>query len=397
MSMEWIEKNLDLINKKLIYPDIKTISSAAGPVVKIDGKEVLMFSTNSYLGLTTHPDVKRAAIEAIEKYGTGAGGSRILSGNFAVHQQLEDKLAELKSTESALVYPSGYSTNIGAIHALTHSFGFELIKKKFIILSDKLNHASIIDGCKMGNSVKVVVYNHNDADDLESKLKKYKSNRKLVITDSLFSMNGDIAPLDKIYPLTKKYNSLLMIDEAHSTATLGRNGRGALEHFDMQNVANKIIIMGTLSKALAGQGGFIAGKKSLIDYLRVASRSYMFSTALTPAAAASVIAAINVVLKDNHLINKLHENTIYIKEKLTNLGFDILGSQSQIVPILIGDEEKAIETSKKLFEKGIFAPCARWPAVEKGKARIRITIMALHTKEQIDFFIEAFNKIIREN
>lgn len=391
--METIKKFVDYLEKNDLYPDLRVIEGCAEPEVMIDGKKVLMFSSNNYLSLSTHPSVKRAAIEAIEKYGTGSGGSRMLSGNLDIYRELEKKLTAFKGGEDAIVWPSGYSVNVGIMAALTDSAilkinpaNYLLSKKGRIILSDELNHASIIDGCRM-TKTKIVVYKHLDLKDLERQLKKYKKREKLIVTDGIFSMDGDIAPLDKISFLAKKYNAIIMVDEAHSTGVLGKTGRGMLEHFNLQPIKDVSIIMGTLSKALASAGGFVVGSKELIKYLRVASRPYIFSTAMAPSSAAAAIAAIEVIENEPLRREKLWENVNYFKAGLQNIGYDTLNSQSPIIPVLIGEDEKAIKFSRLLFEKGIFGPCVRWPAVEKGKARIRFTIMANHKKEQIDILL----------
>lgn len=358
-------------------------------------KKVLMFSSNSYLGLTNHPDVVNSAIEAIKKYGVGSSGSRMLSGNLKVHRDFEKAIAKFKGGEDAIVWPSGYSANIGIITAIMNlpKIGpSDFLSKKNVILSDELNHASIIDGSKMSGQKKVI-YKHCDIDDLEKKLKKYKRRRKLVVTDSVFSMDGDIAPVDKIVPLCKKYNAILMIDEAHATGVLGKTGRGACEYFNLKPGKDIEIVMGTCSKALGVNGGFVVGEKYLIDYLRIASRSYIFSTATSPATSAALIATLKVIDSNPEIIKKMWENAEYLRSGFNDLGFDTITSQTQIIPVFIGEEEKAIKFARDLFEEGIFAPCVRWPAVEKDKARIRFTITAEHTKEQMDYLLDKMESI----
>jgi 8-amino-7-oxononanoate synthase len=271
----------------------------------------------------------------------------------------------------------------------------DFFRRPGIIISDELNHASIIDGCRLSKQ-KTIVYKHCDIDDLERKLKNNRSRRKLVVTDSVFSMDGDIAPLDKIVPLCKKYEAMLMIDEAHSTGILGATGKGATEHFNLKPVEDVEIILGTCSKALASTGGFVVGSKDLIRYLRIISRAYIFSTAMTPAASASLIAALEVIKADPSLRNDLIKNAEYLRNSFINNGFDICGSQTQIVPIMIGEESKAIAFTEKLWERGIFGPAVRWPAVAKGKARIRFTVMSKHTKKQIDYLVDSCREIANE-
>jgi 8-amino-7-oxononanoate synthase len=393
--MKEIEKLLNYAKEHGLYPDLRLIEGSATPEVIIDGQKVLMFSSNNYLSLSTHPRVIQAAIEATKKYGTGSCGSRLLSGNLKIHRKLEERLAEFKGGEDAIVWPSGYSANVGVIPAVMKIMkipNLSLFQRRGVILSDQLNHASIVDACRMSKQ-KVVVYRHLDMKDLEKNLRKYKQKRKIIVTDGVFSMDGDIAPLDKISNLSKKYRAMTMVDEAHATGILGEKGKGTLEYFHLKPVKDIDIIMGTLSKALAATGGFVVGSKKIVEYLRVASRSYMFSTAMTPAASASIIEALKVIEEEPIWREKLWRNTHYARKGLQAMGYNTLGSQSPIIPVLVGTDEKAISFSRLLFEKGIFGPCVRWPAVERGRARLRFTIMSNHTKEQIDILLDACQKI----
>jgi 8-amino-7-oxononanoate synthase len=392
--MKEIDKILDYLNKNDLYPDMKIIEGGADPEVLIDGKKVLMFSSNNYLGLATNPEVIKAAIEATKKYGVGSDGSRLLSGNLKIHRDFEKVIAKFKGGEDAIVWPSGYSANVSVINAIMNPpkiGATDFFKRQSIVLSDELNHASIIDGCKMSGQ-KVVIYKHCDTEDLEKKLKKYKNRKKLVVTDGVFSMDGDIAPLDKILPLCKKYNAFLMIDEAHSTGIQGKNGHGTAEKFNL-DPKDIDIILGTCSKALASTGGFVVGNKKLVDYLRIASRSYIFSTAMTPAASASLIASLRVIEEKPEIRKKLLNNTEYLRNSFNKLGFDTLKSETQIIPVLIGSDDKAIKFSRKLFNEGIYAPSVRWPAVDKNASRIRFTVMATHTREQMDYLISRCKKL----
>ena len=396
--MDNIGRILEYVDSHQLYPDLRIIESGAEPEVVIDGKNVLMFSSNNYLGLATHRKVIAAAIEATKKYGSGADGSRMLSGNLKVHRDFELAIAKFKGGEDAIVWPTGYSANVGVISAVMNppSIGpRDFFTKKSIILSDALNHASIIDGCKMSGQ-QVIVYNHCDVVDLENKLKKYHRRRVLIVTDSVFSMDGDVAPLDKISQLCKKYGSILMIDEAHATGMQGDHGHGTMERFGLKAMKDVDILLGTCSKALAATGGFVVGSKELIRYLRITSRSYIFSTAMTPAASASLIAALEVIETEPEIRERMWENVIYTRNGFQKIGFDTLTSETQIIPILIGPDDKAIDFSRRLFDKGIFGPCVRWPAVEKGKARIRFTVMATHTKDQIDFLLKNCGEIAKE-
>jgi len=392
--MKEIRKVLSLIDKYELYPDTRVASSADVPETIIDNRKVVSFCSNNYLGLASCDNVKAAVINSVSRYGTGAGGSRLLSGNFDVHNQLEQTIARFKKEESAITFSAGFMANLGVVSAVLDLLPL-IPRNPFcgsgIILSDELNHASIIDACRFSNA-KVVVYNHSDMDHLESFLRKYRRNRKMIVTDGVFSMDGDIAPLDKIYALSKKYNSMVLVDDAHSTGILGDNGRGTSEHFNLPQ-DESLITMGTFSKSLGAVGGFIAGNKDLIRYLRVASRPYMFSAAMPPATAAGLIAAFNEMESRPELRLLLWKNANMLRDGLRKRGFDTLGSATPIIPVLIGDENRAIMVAKKLFENGYFAPCVRWPAVKKNKAIIRFTVMSLHTTVQIESLLDTFSDI----
>jgi len=393
-----LKKILEFADNWNLYPDLKTVEGPADPEVVIDGKKVLMFSSNNYLGLSNHPRVVKAGIEAIKKYGVGSDGSRLLSGNLKIHREFEEAIAKFKGAEDAIVWPTGYSANVGVISAVMYPLKVGLIDVFHldgVILSDELNHASIIDGARMSKQKKVV-FKHRDISDLEKKLKSYRWRRKLVVTDSVFSMDGDIAPLDKIAELCKKYDAMLMIDEAHATGILGKTGHGSLEHFNLKPTTDVDVVLGTCSKALAVTGGFVVGSKELVKYLRVASRSYMFSTAMTPMASGALIEVLKIIESEPQIRQTLLENSDYLRNQFKEIGFDTLTSQTQIIPILIGEDQKAILFSRKLFERGIFGPNVRWPAVEKGKARIRFTVMATHTKEQLNQLIKSCEHIGKE-
>jgi 8-amino-7-oxononanoate synthase len=395
--MEKIKQVLNFLEKNDLYPDLRIIQGGATPEIKIDNRKVYMFSSNNYLGLATHPKVIKAAIEGIKNFGVGSGGSRLLSGNLEIHRNFEKAIAKFKGGEDAIAWPCGYSANVGVITALMNipQIGPFKFNEKNIIISDELNHASIIDGARMSKQ-KVVIYKHCDMQDLEKKLKKYKRKRKLVVTDGVFSMDGDIAPLNEMSFLCKKYNAMLMTDEAHATGTLGKNGHGTLEHFNLKPITDVDIILGTCSKALASSGGFVVGSKKLIKYLRIASRSYIFSTATNPSASASLIECLKIIEKEPELKNKMQNNANYVRTNFQKMGYSTITSKTQIIPILIGEDEKAIKFTRKLFKMGIFGPCVRWPAVEKKKSRIRFTIMSTHTKKQLDYLLECCKKIGKE-
>lgn len=377
------EKELEELNQKSLLRTLRRINSAQGPRVKIDGREIILLSSNNYLGLANHPRVKEAAIWAIEKYGFGSGASRLISGNMTLHEELEERIADFKGTEAAILFNSGYTANIGIIPAL--------VGKGDFIYSDELNHVSIIDGSRL-SSAEIRIYPHKDMTVLEELLKKDKNNgRKLIVTDTVFSMDGDIAPLKDIYNLSQRYSAFLMVDEAHATGVLGSKGRGAVEQFALKG--ENIIQMGTLGKALGTFGAYIAGSKDLIVYLRNKARSFIYTTSLPPAVAAAAIEAINIIAEDNSLIKGLWDNRKVFIDGLHSLGFDTLSSETPIIPVLAGNIHKALEMAETLYEECIYAPVIRPPTVPEGSSRIRTTVMANHTKEDIEAALSAFRKI----
>ena len=397
--MEHIKKILDFVDSNNLYPELKIVQEGAFPEVTIENKKVLMFSSNNYLGLAVHPRIIKAAEEATKKYGAGADGSRMLSGNLQIHRDFEIAIAKFKGGEDAIMWPTGYSANVGVITAVMNPPKIgpqDFIKRRGVIFSDELNHASIIDGCKMSGQ-KIVVFKHRDVDDLQGKLRKYsRRDKKLIVTDGVFSMDGDIAPLDKLAELAKEYSAWLMTDEARSTGILGKNGHGTLEHFGLKAGKDVHIVLGTCSKALAANGGFVVGDKDLVRYLRITSRSYIFSTANVPAVSASLIEALNVIETEPQIRKQLWKNVKKMGEGFRKIGFDTLTSETQIIPILIGKDEKAMQFTKKLFSLGIFGPAVRWPAVAKDSARIRFAVMAIHTPEQIDYLLKSCEEVGKE-
>lgn len=396
--MDKILRIMNFVHENHLYPDLRIVGGPPEPETIVDGKKVIMFTSNNYLALANHPRIKKAAIEAIEKYGVGSDGSRLLSGNIDVHRNFEKDIARFKGGEDAIVWPSGYAANVGTISALMNPLkvGFtDFLSFDGVIISDELNHASIIDGIKLSRQKKVV-YKHCDLNDLEWKLKLNRFRRKLVVTDSVFSMDGDIAPLPQIVSLCKKYNAMLMIDEAHASGVLGKKGHGSLDYFNLKAGNDIDIVLGTCSKALASSGGFVVARKEIVDYFRIASRSYMFSTAMLPASAAALSETLKVIDDEPERRHKLINNVEYTRDALNSKGFYTFGSQTQIIPVLIGSEENAIKLSRLLFENDIFAPAVRWPAVEKGKARIRLTLMSSHDKKHIDKLISTLVMITKK-
>ncbi|MCX7661904.1 MAG: aminotransferase class I/II-fold pyridoxal phosphate-dependent enzyme [Candidatus Omnitrophica bacterium] len=394
--MELIVKTLREIRERNLYPKIHSLFSAVDPEVTVDGKKMLLFCSNDYLGLANHPKVKEKAIEAIYQYGVSTCASRLISGNTELHNKLERLIADFLFQEEAIVLTTGYMTNTGVIPALVNGVNiFSLFPRKTLIISDELNHASIIDGCKESRT-KIIIFPHRDTKRLEKILKKYKRTRKIIITDAVFSMDGDIAPIPEIVGLAKKYNALTMIDEAHSIGVLGRTGRGILEYFNLPFNAIDIL-MGTLSKAIGSIGGYIAGSRNLIDFLRVTVRSYIFTASpLPPPSVAAAIAAIEYIKSNPSIVESLQKNAEYLRNKFKENKFEILETQTPIIPLMLYEEQKAIRFADRLFDYGILAPCVRWPAVPKGKARIRCVVMANHNISQLDKLIEACVKVREE-
>jgi 8-amino-7-oxononanoate synthase len=369
-----------------IYPYFREIESDQDTVVKINGKEVLMFGSNSYLGLTNHPKIKEAAKKAIDKYGTGCAGSRFLNGTLDIHIQLEERLANLVGKDGALCYSTGFQVNLGVVSVLTG--------RKDHVLLDELDHASIIEGSRLSFS-KVLKFKHNNMHALESKLKHCTPDSlKLVVVDGIFSMEGDIIKLPDLVKLGEKYNATIMVDDAHSLGVLGKNGSGTASHFGLTDKVD--LIMGTFSKSLASLGGFIASDKDTINYIKHNSRSLIFSASMTPASAASVLAAIEIMVSEPERIQHLWDITRYALKGFKDMGFDTGKSETPIIPLFIRDDIKSLILTQKLLREGIFVNPVVSPAVPKEDCLIRYSLMATHTKEQIDISIEKITKIAKE-
>ena len=352
--------------------------------VKRDDKEYLMMASNNYLGLTFDTRVIEGALKGAQQYGTGSGGSRLVSGTFPLFTELERSLAKFKNTEKALVFNTGYMANVGTISAVAD--------KNTIIFSDALNHASIIDGCRLSRGT-VKTYSHCDIDELKYLLKQVDRNtRKLIVTDGVFSMDGDIAPLDKLYELSRDYNALLMVDDAHATGTIG-NGHGTAAYFGLEKEVD--IQLGTLSKSLGSVGGYVAGNSTIIDYLVNTSRSFIFSTALSPADIGAALAALQVLETDASVLARLHENVNYMADQLISMGIDAT-NETPIFPILIGRNKDTLAVSDYLYEAGIIGTAIRPPTVPVGESRIRLTVTAAHSKAQIDYVCDTLYKAIKE-
>ena len=370
-----------------IYPYFREIQGAQGTEVTISGKKVLMFGSNAYLGLTNHPKVKEAAIEAVKKYGTGCAGSRFLNGTLDLHIQLEKRLAEFVGKEDAIVYSTGFQVNLGVVSCLTG--------REDYILWDELDHASIIEGHRLSFSTKLK-YKHNDMESLEKQLQKCDPDKvKLIVTDGVFSMEGDVAKLPEIVALAKKYNASVMVDEAHGIGVFGRQGRGTCDHFDVSQDVD--LIMGTFSKSFASIGGFIAADESIINYLRHHSRSYIFSASNTPAATAAANAALDIMMNEPERIQHLWDLTHYALDGFRQMGCEIGHTSTPIIPLFIRDNDLTFLIVKELFEAGIFVNPVVSPAVASEDTLIRFSLMATHTKEQLDYALETIHKVFKQH
>ncbi len=386
-KLDFIVEELERLKAEHLFIQIRTIESPADGWMVVDGKRVLNFCTNNYLGLANHPRLKEAAKKAVDEWGVGPAAVRTIAGTTRLHLQLEKRLAAFKGVEDALFVQSGFNANQAAIPPL--------VGKGDVIFSDRLNHASIIDGARLSRA-KIIVYEHCDVEDLEAKVKEHlpQYRRGLVVTDGVFSMDGDIAPLDKIYEVAEKYGLMTMVDDAHGEGVLGRGGRGIVDHFGLHGKFD--VEIGTLSKAFGVVGGVIAGKKIIVDYIRQKARPFLFSSAPTPADTAACLAAVDILEESEELVERLWENARYLKAGMDALGFDTGHSQTPILPIMLGDAGLAKAFSQRLFENGVFAMGIGYPTVPKGQARIRVMNTAAHTKEDLDFGLEVFAKVGRE-
>jgi len=378
--MKIFSKKLDKIKESGLYRKMKYLQTPQGPKIKIDGKYYLLLSSNNYLGLCNDDRLKQAAFDAIEKYGVGSGGSRLTTGSYEIHRKLEEEIAAFKKTEAALLFNTGYMANVGAISGIAD--------KSWVIFSDRLNHASIVDGCRLSRA-EIVTYNHCDVADLACKVKNYSNRQALIVTDGLFSVDGDIAPLPAIVEIAQKNNILLMVDDAHATGVLGLSGGGTADYFCLHDQID--ISMGTLSKALASEGGFVAGKRSLIDYLVISARSFIFSTALAPATIAVARKALDIIQVEPQRRETLLTNAAWFRAELRKAGLNVAEYEAPIISIVVGEPDLAVAFSNQLMERNIFVSAIRPPTVPEGTSRLRISIMASHTKEDL---AQALNCII---
>ncbi len=385
---DFLENSLQNLKDKGLYRSLKTVEGPQDSEILVQGRRLINFSSNNYLGLAHHPVLINAAIEATRNYGTGSGASRLITGSMRVHEELEEAIATFKGAEKALLFNSGYHANIGVISSLMRDGG--------VIFSDSLNHASLIDGCRLSKA-QVQVYRHNDRTHLQALLEEASQNnsRKLIITDTIFSMDGDLCLLPDIMNLAEKYKAFVLVDEAHATGVLGRRGRGAVEHFGVQSSHPYLIQMGTLGKALGSFGAYVVGSRDLIDWLINTARSFVYTTALPPGVAAASQAAIQLVSNDLSFKEKLWENVAYFNKKLRAITqFSDIPSVSPIFPIILGSAEKTMEASLSLFDKGIWIQGIRPPTVPEGTARLRLTLMSTHTRDQLDRCLEALKEIL---
>lgn len=384
----FLNENLNELKEQGLYNEIDPVEGPNGPIIQVRGKDLINLSSNNYLGLATNEDLKKIAKDAIDKYGVGAGAVRTINGTLDLHVKLEEKLAEFKGTEAALSYQSGFNCNMAAISAV--------MDKNDAILSDQLNHASIIDGCRLSKA-KIIAYKHSDMEDLRAKAKEATEsglyNKVMVITDGVFSMDGDIAKLPEIVEIAKEFDLITYVDDAHGSGVTGK-GKGTVKHFGLEKEVD--MQMGTLSKAVGVVGGYVAGKQNLIDWLKVRSRPFLFSTAVTPGDVAAITAAVQMIIDSTELHDKLWENGDYLKKGLKDLGFDIGESETPITPCIIGEEKKAQEFSKRLFEEGVYAKSIVFPTVPKGTGRVRNMPTAAHTKEMLDQAIATYEKVGKE-
>jgi glycine C-acetyltransferase len=374
--LQYVSDQLKDLREKGVAPKLRILAGEQKPVCTFDGKEVINLASNNYLGLTTHKALRKAAVEATKKYGAGAGAVRTIAGTMQLHMQLEEQIAKFKNVEACVVFQSGFTANAGTVSAV--------LGKEDLIISDELNHASIIDGARLSRAT-IKVFKHKDVKDCERILQETAEfpGKKLIITDGVFSMDGDIAPLPELCDLAEKYECIMMVDDAHSSGVLGRGGRGTIDHLNCHGRVH--LQVGTLSKAIGVMGGYVCGSRDLIDFLYLRARPFLFSTSHTPATAAACMAAFSLLdsPEGEKLVGKLWANTKTLKRELKKRGFQFKTSETPIVPIHVGDAAKAFEFSKKLFDAGVFAPAVGYPTVAEGKARLRAIVSAGHKKEQL--------------
>jgi glycine C-acetyltransferase len=383
-QLQYMSDELQRLREQGLYQRLRILEGEQLPVGRFDGLDVINLSSNNYLGLTTHPKLKDRAIEAIEKFGVGSGAVRTIAGTMALHMELERKIAQFKNVEASVVFQSGFTANAGTVQAI--------IGPEDVIISDELNHASIIDGCRLSKA-EIKRFPHKDMDACERILKEVagRSGRKLLITDGVFSMDGDIAPLPQLVDLAKKYECIMMIDDAHASGVLGRNGRGTVDHFNLHGCVD--IQVGTLSKAIGALGGYVCSTGEVIEFLYHRARPFLFSTSHPPSVAATCLAAFELLDEEPQLVQRLWDNTRFFKEGLKKLGFNTGASETPITPVIVGEAALAYQFSRELFQAGVFAQGIGYPTVPMGKARLRTIVTATHTRDQLAQALESFETI----
>jgi len=383
---QWIADEIAALKEQGLFNTIRTVESAMDAHIVIDGRHVINMCANNYLGLANHPRLKEAAKRAIDQWGIGPGAVRSIAGTMSLHVQLEKRLAEFKHAEAVITFQSGFNANLATIPAL--------VGKGDVIFSDQLNHASIIDGCRLSRAT-IVAYEHNNVDNLRRKIAETSEyGRRIIITDGVFSMDGDIAPLPELYEVAREHEILLMVDDAHGEGVLGRGGRGIVDHFDLHGKVD--IEVGTMSKAFGVVGGIVAGKQVIIDWLRQRGRPFLFSSAMTVPDVAACLEAVDILEQSDELVTRLWSNADFFKQEMKTLGFDIGSSVTPIVPVMLGEAPVAQEFSRKLLEKGVFAMAIGYPTVPKGKARIRVMNSAAHSQNDLEQALAAFESVGKE-
>ena len=384
--MQFVADDLERLRTQGLFRPLRVLGGAQDTEVEVDGRRVLNLSSNNYLGLTTHPRLKQAMVAATETWGAGSGAVRTIAGTMKVHEDFERKLAEFKHTEAALVFQSGFTANVGVLQVL--------VQEGDVIISDELNHASIIDGIRLSKAERSI-FKHRDMEDLDRHLERHKDKRvRLVVTDGVFSMDGDIAPLPKIVELAQRHDALTMVDDAHASGVLGKNGRGSVNHFGLDGKVD--LQIGTLSKAIGVMGGYVASAQVVRDFLIHRARPFLFSTSHPPGVAAACSAALDVLLEEPQRIERLWQNTKRFKDGLKRLGFETGASETPITPVIVGKGAVAMDFSDRLFKLGIFAQGIGYPTVPEGRARIRTIVTSAHTEAQLDRALEGFDRVGKE-
>jgi len=383
-QLHYLTDELNKLREQKLYQKLRVLETQQLPVSRFDGREVINLSSNNYLGLTTHPRLRARALEAIERWGVGSGAVRTIAGTMAIHMELEEKIARFKHVGASVVFQSGFTANAGTVQAI--------LSREDIIISDQLNHASIIDGCRLSRA-EIKIFPHKDIEACETILKglEGRSCRKLLITDGVFSMDGDIAPLPQLVELAEKYGCIMMIDDAHAAGVLGRNGRGTVDHYNLHGRVD--IQVGTLSKAIGALGGYVCSTRDTIEFLYHRARPFLFSTSHPPSVAATCLAAFEVLEEEPQLIEQLWANTKFFKEGLKRLGFNTGMSETPITPVIVGDAALAHQFSRELFAAGVFAQSLGFPTVPEGKARIRTIVTATHTQEELTRALEILESV----